>query len=119
MDIEYAEMMKKTRKRIYSEYSSYAHNDFIYCFIGCYSTDKTNERCNYNLWGNYNYNAKYILLSVNDLLWMMFLYFKSFISKNNNIFNKEEFIIKDYYKYWNDALFISVILDEKKRTDKN
>ena len=47
------------------------------------------------------------------------IYFKSFISKNNNIFNKEEFIIKDYYKYWNDALFISVILDEKKRTDKN
>ena len=42
MDIEYAEMMKKTRKRIYSEYSSYVHNDFIYCFIGCYSTDKTN-----------------------------------------------------------------------------
>ncbi len=119
-DSEYAEMMKEARKRIYSQYSSYAHNDFMYCFIGCHSTDQTNEMVNYNLWGNYNYNAKYILSSVNDLLWMMFLYFKSFMSQDN-IFDKEDFITKDYYKYWNDALFISVILDEQKRkeTDKN
>lgn len=115
-DSEYAEMMKEARKRIYSQYSSYAHNDFMYCFIGCHSTDQTNEMVNYNLWGNYNYNAKYILSSVNDLLWMMFLYFKSFMSQDN-IFNKEDFITKDNYKYWNDALFISVILDEQKRKE--
>lgn len=119
-DSEFAEMMKKSRKNTYGQYSSYAHNDFMYCFIGCHSTDRENDIVNYNLWGNYNYNAKYILSSVNDLLWMMFLYFKSFMSKSN-IFNKNDFITEDNYKYWNDALFISVILDgqEKKESDED
>lgn len=117
-DSEFAEMMKTSRKNTYSQYSSYAHNDFMYCFIGCHSTDRENDIVNYNLWGNYNYNAKYILSSVNDLLWMMFLYFKSFMSKNN-ILNKNDFITEDNYKYWNDALFISVILDEQKRKESD
>ncbi len=119
-DSEFAEMMKKSRKNTYGQYSSYAHNDFMYCFIGCHSTDRENDVVNYNLWGNYNYNAKYILSSVNDLLWMMFLYFKSFMSKSN-IFNKNDFITEDNYKYWNDALFIAVILDgqEKKESDED
>lgn len=115
-DSEYAEMMKKARKRIYSEYSSYSHNDFLYCFIGCHSTDIENDFVNYNLWGNYNYNAKSILSSINDLLWMMFLYFKSIMSKQK-IFEKSDFIDKSNYKYWNDALFISVFLDGKKRKE--
>ncbi len=119
-DSEFAEMMKKSRKNTYGQYSSYAHNDFMYCFIVCHSTERENDIVNYNLWGNYNYNAKYILSSVNDLLWMMFLYFKSFMSKSN-IFNKNDFITEDNYKYWNDALFISVILDgqEKKESDED
>ena len=113
-DIELAEMMKKSRTRAYSEYSSYAHNDFIYCFIGCHSTNKETEIVNYNLWGNYNYNAINILESVNDLLWMMFLYFENMMSKKG-LFEKSDFINKDNYKYWNDAFFIAVMLDEEKR----
>lgn len=113
-DIEFAEMMKNARKRAYSEYSSYAHNDFIYCFVGCHSTNKETEFTHYNLWGNYNYNAISILESINDLLWMMFLYFENIMAKKG-LFEKSDFINKENYKYWNDALLIAVMLDEQKR----
>ena len=59
-DSEYAEMMKNARKRIYSEYSSYAHNDFICCFVGCHSSQEKSDIINYNLWGNYNYKSNNI-----------------------------------------------------------
>lgn len=115
-DSKYAEMMKKARRRIYSEYSSYSHNDFIYSFVGCHSIDLENDLVNYNLWGNYNYNTIGIFKSINDLMWMMFLYFKSIMSKKS-LFEKSDFIDEENHKYWNDALFISVILDEQKRKE--
>ena len=115
-DIELAEMMKNIRKKTYSEYSSYAHNDFIYCFIGCHSTDREKEFVNYNLWGNYNFNAISILESVNELLWMMFLYLENMISKKE-IFEKSLFISEENHKYWNDAFLIAVMLDEYKQKE--
>ncbi len=116
-DIEFAEMMKDIRKKTYSEYSSYAHNDFLYCFIGCHSTDRETEFTNYNLWGNYNYNAKSILESINELLWMMFLYLENMISKKE-IFEKSSLIYEDNFKYWNDAFLIAVMLDEQKQKEE-
>lgn len=116
-DIEFAEMMKNIRKKTYSEYSSYAHNDFLYCFIGCHSTDRKTEFTHYNLWGNYNYNAISILKSINDLLWMMFLYFENMMSKRG-VFEKSDFICEDNHKYWNDAFLIALMLDEQKRKEE-
>lgn len=115
-DIELAKMMVNIRKKTYSEYSSYAHNDFIYCFIGCHSTDRKTEFTNYNLWGNYNFNAISILKSVNELLWMMFLYLENMISKKG-IFEKSLFISEDNHKYWNDAFLIAYMLDEYKQIE--
>lgn len=117
VDLELADIMKKARTRIYSEYSSYAHNDFLYCFIGCHSTNKETEFTHYNLWGNYNYNAINILESINRLLWMMFLYFENMMSKEG-IFEKSKFISKENYKYWNDAFLIALMLDDEKYKDK-
>lgn len=112
VDQELADIMKKARTSSYSEYSSYTHNDFIYCFIGCHSTNKETEFVHYNLWGNYNYNAINILEAVNYLLWMFFLYFENMISKKG-IFEKSEFISTENYKYWNDAFLISLMLDDE------
>ena len=116
-DTELAKMMKDIRKKTYSEYSSYAHNDFLYCFIGCHSTDRKTKFTNYNLWGNYNYNAKSILKSINELLWMMFLYLENLISKKE-IFEKSSLIYEDNFKYWNDAFLIAVMLDEQKQKEE-
>lgn len=110
-DLKLANKMKKARTRTYSEYSSYAHNDFAHCFIGCHSTNKETEFTHYNLWGNYNYNAINILQSINYLLWMMFLYFENMMSKDG-VFKISDFISKENYKYWNDAFLIVLMLDD-------
>lgn len=116
-DKEFAEELKIKRTKSYQEYSSYSHNDYIRCCLGCYSPDRIHYSdeepiLRYNLWGVYNYDAKKILSSLNYLMWMSFMYFRDIITKSE-YFKKDNYISEDNYVWWNNGFMILFMLEEE------
>ena len=104
------------RKEMHEYYSSYIHNDYAFCILSCYSQEqkeKTEDpHLEYNLWGRYNYAGKKILDGLNRNLWMTMLYFKHIISQKK-YFDKNHYIDKNAIEFWNDALIILFMIEEK------
>lgn len=118
-DDELQKEMKEKRTELYKYYSSFVHNDFIYTFISCFSFNKKTEDLNYNLWGTYNYGGKDILESLNILIWIYLMYFKNIIAKTD-YFNRNNYITKENFIYWNSGFMILLMLEnELKRIMKN
>lgn len=123
-DKDFAEELKIKRIKSYQEYSSYSHNDYIRCYLGCYSPDRIHYSdeepiLRYNLWGTYNYDAKKILSSLNYLMWMSFRYFRDIITKSE-YFKKDNYISEDNYVWWNNGFMILLMLEEEMlRKSKN
>ena len=115
-DEKIREELKVMRKQTYQYYSSYIHNDYAFCVLSCYSPKQENSKeepsLEYNLWGKYNYAGKKILKELNINLWMIMLYFKHIISKKE-YFNKKNYVEEESKEFWNDALIILFVLEER------
>ena len=113
----FAEELKLKRTKAYQEYSSYSHNDYIRCYLGCYSSDSIhcsdeNPILHYNLWGSYNYEANKIFNSLNYLMWMSCMYFRDIITKPE-YFQKTNYISNTNYVWWNNGFMILLMLEEE------
>lgn len=99
------------RKRQYSSYSNYSHNEFLSFFCFSFACPKNNEEnLVNNLWGGYVSRVNTILENMINFLWYTSKAFmKITIDKNTHI-SKE--ILGTDQELWNFSGYIFLLLDE-------
>ena len=99
------------RKKNYSFYSGFTHNDFFQCYNTSYTKVKTedeHEIKSFNLWGGKATRITYNLEPINDLLMYTGLLFYKIIIINK--IDKEKLITER--EIWNNSFVISMIAEE-------
>ena len=100
------------RKKEYSYYSGYVHNDFFNCFAQSYVVDENNEEnLKLNIWGIYNNKVRNQLSNLNDLMFFISKYFIK-ITSNINIFDKNIYISENGKEFWNESASLAFFIDE-------
>ncbi len=100
------------RKKQYSYYSGYMHNDFFKCRFKSYVVDQENkENLKFNLWGRYNDMINQTLEQLTDLMFFTSKYLLKIVS-NKEIFDKRTFIGENERKIWNESNSLAIFIDE-------
>jgi len=112
--IEPDSFLNTWRKRNYSNFSSYVHNDFAsFLLYGLALPDSDSGELKFNLWGAYSTRADIIAGNVNALLWYTELFFMRLLTDKDIDFNSDNLCKTDDDKQlWNLASFIGVFAKE-------
>jgi len=99
------------RKKQYSSYSNYSHNEFLsfFCFsFACPKNDRDNLVS--NLWGGYASRVNTILENMINFLWYTSKAFMKIIIDKNTHISKE--ILGTDQEFWDFCGYIFLLLDE-------
>ena len=102
------------RKRIYSEYSNFSHNEFLSFLLFSFAKPKDeNEMLTPNIWGGYVSRVNDILYSLIGYLWYTSKVFMNIMVDKNTYIHKEMLVGDDEgKKFWNFAGYLFFLLDE-------
>lgn len=99
------------KKRQYSSYSNYSHNEFLSFFCFSFACPKNNEEnLVNNLWGGYVSRVNTILENMINFLWYTSKAFMKIIVDKNTHISKE--ILGTDQELWNLSGYIFLLLDE-------
>lgn len=113
-EIEPTSFLNTWRKRNYSTFSSYVHNDYAsFLLYGLALPDNDQEELQLNLWGSYSTRTDIITGNANALLWYTELLFMKLLT-DKDIDIKPEILYKadGDKRLWNLASFLGLFAKE-------